>query len=89
VAVAKLTDVILTNNRAFVESLSYQERAFGDSSHGPYVWKLEDVRRLEEPIAVAGQQGLWNWEVPAALHSILSIQAAHIELETVKYGYMP
>ena len=35
---------------------------------GPVAWVLEDVRRLPEPIAVKGAQGLWNLppEVEAA-----------------------
>lgn len=27
---------------------------------GPWCWELADVRRLEEPIAVRGAQGLWG-----------------------------
>lgn len=78
VAVAKLTDMISTNDRALVGNLSEQERAFGDYSPGRYAWKLADVRRLEEPIAVAGRQGLWNWEVPAELHSRLGVKVEAI-----------
>lgn len=70
IAVARLKDVIPTTS---VESLNDQERAFGDFSPGRYAWQLEDVRRLEEPISVAGMQGLWNWDVPAELRSMLGV----------------
>ena len=70
VAVARLSDVNSTDDRAFIESLSEQERAFGDYSPGRYAWKLEDARRLEEPIAVAGKQGLWDWEASGELRSL-------------------
>jgi activating signal cointegrator 1 len=73
VAVARLTGVISTDARAFVENLSEQERTFGDYSPGRYAWKLEDVRRLEEPIAVAGKQGLWNWELTPDLWAMLEL----------------
>lgn len=79
VAIARLVDVIPTEDRAFVEGLSDAERAFGDFSPGRYAWQFADVRRLEEPIAATGRQGLWDWEVPAHLHAMLGIQAPHHE----------
>ncbi|WP_438350915.1 ASCH domain-containing protein [Paenibacillus sp. FA6] len=39
------------------------EYYFGDYSDGRYAWKLADVKPLEDPISVKGQQGLWNWEL--------------------------
>lgn len=79
VAVARLVDVLSTDDRAFVERLHEQERAFGNFSRGRYAWQLADVRRLETPIAVTGRQGLWDWDVPAALHAMLGIQATNYE----------
>ncbi|MEK5166012.1 hypothetical protein NYE69_27200 [Paenibacillus sp. FSL R5-0527] len=38
------------------------EYHFGWYEKGRYAWELTDVRLLPEPVAVKGQQGLWNWE---------------------------
>ena len=35
---------------------------YGDFSPGRWLWFLEDVERLPEPIAAVGHQGFWNWE---------------------------
>lgn len=37
------------------------EWAFGDFSEGRYAWRLENVRRLPEPIPTKGALGLWEW----------------------------
>jgi hypothetical protein len=42
-------------------SLTEQERAFGDYSEGRYMWLLENVKLLPEPIPARGAQGLWDW----------------------------
>ena len=34
---------------------------FGDFSIGRWLWFLEDVQRLEEPVPARGYQGIWNW----------------------------
>ena len=34
----------------------------GDYSAGRWVWMLEDVEPLPEPIPARGFQGFWNWE---------------------------
>lgn len=74
VAIATLVDCHSTGNAktefqgAYINgrrwSLTPQERAFGDYSPGRYAWLLADVRRLPEPIAAKGAQGLWKWDVP-------------------------
>jgi activating signal cointegrator 1 len=46
---------------AIRDSLSVQERAFGDFSDGRWAWELADVRRLADPIHVRGALGLWEW----------------------------
>lgn len=35
---------------------------FGDYSEGRYIWKLEEVIQLKEPIPCKGQLSLWNYE---------------------------
>lgn len=58
--IVTLTDCIPTE--IIRESLSVQERAFGNYSSGRYAWKLENVRAFPQPIPIRGQQGLWKWE---------------------------
>lgn len=40
--------------------ISYKEKRFGNYSAGRFVWKLENVRRLAEPIPARGYQALWT-----------------------------
>ncbi|MNW44654.1 ASCH domain protein [compost metagenome] len=42
--------------------IMHNEYYFGDYSDGRYAWKLENVRKLVEPITAKGQQGFWNWD---------------------------
>jgi len=37
-----------------------REQAFGDWTSGRYVWRLDDVAALPEPIALRGKQGLFT-----------------------------
>ena len=36
----------------------------GDYSVGRWVWRLENIVKLSEPIPARGQQGLWTWQRP-------------------------
>ena len=38
------------------------ERAFGDYRPGRFMWILENIVRLEEPILATGSMGLWEWK---------------------------
>ena len=40
---------------------------FGDYAPGRWIWFLDEVRKLDEPYAIRGKQGFWEWEVPHAL----------------------
>lgn len=42
--------------------LTIQERLFGLHTEGRYAWEIANVRLLEKPFIVRGQQGLWDWE---------------------------
>jgi len=50
--------------------LSKNEIIFGNFEPGRYAYKLQDVRKLPEPIPARGRQGLWEWDdsalIPAA-----------------------
>lgn len=53
------------------DSLSAQEREFGDYSNGRWAWKLSDPRRLSTPIPATGSLGLWDWQAPESLEGLL------------------
>ena len=42
----------------------------GDYGEGRWVWLLEDIEPLAEPVPARGRQGIWYWEPPdgVALH---------------------
>ncbi len=44
----------------FIEQQSELELAVGLWQPGRYVWKLEDIRQLANPILTKGKQGLWS-----------------------------
>jgi len=56
VATARLVRVFPTSYRA----VSEQERAWGDYSPGRFVWILDDIRALPEPIPWLGAQGFFD-----------------------------
>lgn len=41
--------------------ISEQEKAFGDYTVGRYMWFLDKIQQLENPILVKGKMGLWEW----------------------------
>jgi hypothetical protein len=47
----------------WVLELNDREKAFGDYSINRYGWVLEDIRVLDEPIPMRGQQGMWDVEL--------------------------
>jgi len=62
VCVVRLVKVVSTNS--LKNSLSLHELAFGNYAFGRYAWKLEMVKRFDEPIPAKGAQSLWEWELP-------------------------
>jgi len=43
------------------ETVTEEEKLFGDWQSGRYAWELANVEELETPIPVKGAQGLWEW----------------------------
>jgi hypothetical protein len=35
---------------------------FGDYTPGRWIWRLDNVQRLDPPVPAKGAQGVWNWE---------------------------
>lgn len=61
IAVVDLVECISTNvNHSGLWPVGTQELAFGDFSPGRWAWRLENVRKLAEPIPVRGFQFLWE-----------------------------
>lgn len=60
-ATAELVDCIKITPE-YIATLTPDELALGDYTLGRYAWKLENVKKLPEPIPAKGKQGLWNWE---------------------------
>jgi hypothetical protein len=74
VAKARLVDVRPTSHlrqtvggRIFepagdLPTVASAERAFGDYTGGRFMWILEDVVPLPQPVPVRGALGLWDWK---------------------------
>ena len=46
----------------FMLDVDEDNSAWGDFDEGRWLWALEDVRRIDPPVAVKGQQGWWDWD---------------------------
>lgn len=68
VCVADVTSIELAEN---VRS-SRTERSVGDWTRGRYVWRLENVRVLRDPVPCRGAQSLWR--VPADVAAAIEAQ---------------
>ncbi|MCG8694670.1 MAG: ASCH domain-containing protein [Minwuiales bacterium] len=75
VAVCELVDVIPTEQIRVIEdeadwddfgqdrgAISPAEHYLGNYEPGRFAWDCRKVRRLRQPIAARGAQGLWEWE---------------------------
>lgn len=59
VGVGMLVDCISTNDLSRVPSQATDEFWFGDYTPDRWMWRVENVQRLEIPIRCVGHQGLW------------------------------
>lgn len=44
--------------------LTDQERAFGHYAVGRFMWLLDDIQILPQPVPAKGSMGLWEWSNP-------------------------
>ncbi len=58
-AVVDVTAVYRTEAVLVKEMVIGDELAFGDYGPGRYAWRLENLRRLAQPVPLRGRQGLW------------------------------
>jgi len=77
IAIVNLTEIQRTRSRWNASEKEVNagivgqfEWAFGDYSSFRFAWRLENVRRLPEPIPAKGALGLWQWTCPHAHTSI-------------------
>lgn len=56
--------------------LTEAENFYGDFSLGRYAWVTKMVYRIRSPIPAQGHQGLWWWDMPDSLLTILKWQAS-------------
>ena len=60
---AELTDCIFVTKEFNEELRQINSLVYGKSGHvEKYAWKLENVKKYDEPIYIKGQLGLWNNE---------------------------
>jgi hypothetical protein len=59
---AEIKDCILVDEE-FDESLRRDnEKVYGHDHVGLYAWKLDNIKRYDEPIYIKGKLGLWNYD---------------------------
>lgn len=58
-AVVDVTAVYRTETVLAEELVVGEALAFGDYGPGRYAWRLENLRRLAQPVPLRGRQGLW------------------------------
>lgn len=63
VATCKLTAVYQI--RGYGDAPRPPERDFGDYTVGRFMWHLDDIQALVDPLPAQGRQGLWEWQAPA------------------------
>jgi len=65
-------------NRRVITRVTDQERAFGDYSPGRFVWLLDNIRALPEPIPAKGALGLWELDAVTLAAVEGQLEAAHV-----------
>ena len=60
---AEITDCIFVTQEVNDELRKLNPLVYGKSGHvEKYAWKLENVKKYDEPIFIKGQLGLWNYD---------------------------
>ncbi|HEY1292800.1 MAG TPA: ASCH domain-containing protein [Chloroflexota bacterium] len=60
-AIGRLVDCQKVGEGAQRPAQNSLEFAFGDFSWGRWLWYLDDVEELDEPLPARGALGLWEW----------------------------
>lgn len=60
---AELTDCILVDEELNQKLYEMDPNVYGANHHVKnYAWKLENVKKYQNPILISGKLGLWNYE---------------------------
>lgn len=60
---AEIVDCILVDEEFNKELTSINPVVYGKSNHiEKYAWKLENIKKYDNPIHIKGKLGLWNYE---------------------------
>lgn len=60
---AEITDCVLVDKNFNEELRKINSIVYGKSNHTEkYAWKLENIKKYENPIYIKGKLGLWNYE---------------------------
>lgn len=60
----QVTDCRLVDE--IVDSITEQEKAYGDYRLGRYAWILAEPEEFPEPIPAKGALGIWDWRQPGS-----------------------
>ena len=59
---AELVDCILVDEKFDKKLRKINPIVYGNNHVGVYAWKLENIKKYNEPIYIKGKLGLWNYE---------------------------
>nr|WP_255376572.1 ASCH domain-containing protein [Brevundimonas sp. SH203] len=59
------------------DHLTPADRAAGNFDRGRFAWRIEDIRRVLDPIPLVGRQRLFNWSAGGALDGNLGPMLDH------------
>lgn len=60
---AEIIDCVLIDEE-FNSKLTKEDKLIYGSNHiGVYAWKLDNIKKYDEPIYVKGKLGLWNYDL--------------------------
>ena len=59
---AEITDCILVDEEFDKTLRRDNEKVYGHDHVGLYAWKLDNIKRYDEPIYIKGKLGLWNYD---------------------------
>lgn len=65
-------------------ALSPEEYAFGNFAIGRYMWLLDNVKIMDNPIPATGHQRLWEWKEPETKQKILNQDGSTTEVTPLK-----
>lgn len=60
---AVITECILVDEEFSEELKNINSVVYGDNYVGLYAWKLENIKKYDEPIYIKGKLGIWNYDI--------------------------